>query len=180
MISVFIVQWHQNHTFSNWGVQSGNTCKQATFFLPRSRSFGDVYRYHVDRWPKMPRRIHRHRWQLVMSKQEAFIPNWDKFQRNDSWNKQTKSSLEWFLYVFTHCANRVPFYPRRRHSWPSQLEAKVVVTIVKKLVLFGSKIMKSLKINKNALAYSATTLAATMMNSVFNFYYVKTFLNVYK
>lgn len=143
-------------------------------------SFGDVYRHHVDRWPKMPRRIHRHRWQLVMSKQEAFIPNRDKFQRNDSWNKQTKSSLEWFLYVFTHCANRVPFYPRRRHSWPSQLEAKVVVTIVKKLVLFGSKIMQSLKINKNALAYSATTLAATMMNSVFNFYYVKTFLNVYK
>ncbi|XP_067032600.1 transmembrane protein 180-like isoform X2 [Acropora muricata] len=40
--------------------------------------------------------------------------------------------------------------------------------------------MQSLKINKNALAYSATTLAATMMNSVFNFYYVKTFLNVYK
>ena len=40
--------------------------------------------------------------------------------------------------------------------------------------------MQALKINKNALAYSATTLAATMMNSVFNFYYVKTFLNVYK
>ena len=44
MIGVFIVQWHQNHNFSNWGVQSDNTCKQATFFLPRSCSFGDVYR----------------------------------------------------------------------------------------------------------------------------------------
>ncbi|XP_068749576.1 transmembrane protein 180-like [Montipora capricornis] len=40
--------------------------------------------------------------------------------------------------------------------------------------------MNSMKINKNALAYSATTLAATMMNSVFNFYYVKIYLNVYK
>ncbi|XP_068677996.1 transmembrane protein 180-like [Montipora foliosa] len=40
--------------------------------------------------------------------------------------------------------------------------------------------MNSMKINKNALAYSATTLASTMMNSVFNFYYVKIFLNVFK
>lgn len=121
MISVFIVQWHQNHNFSNWGVQSDNTCKQATFFLPRSCSFGDVYRYHVDRWPKMPRRIHRYRWQFVMSKQEAFIPNRDKFERNDSWNKQTKSSLEWFLYVFAHCTNYMLFIPggdiRDHHSW---------------------------------------------------------------
>lgn len=37
-----------------------------------------------------------------------------------------------------------------------------------------------MELNKNALAYSATTLAATMMNSIFTFYYVKIFLNVYK
>ncbi|PFX31711.1 Transmembrane protein 180 [Stylophora pistillata] len=37
-----------------------------------------------------------------------------------------------------------------------------------------------MELNKNALAYSATTLAATMMNSIFMFYYVKIFLNVYK
>ena len=35
-------------------------------------------------------------------------------------------------------------------------------------------------IHKNAVAYSATTLAATMMNSIFQFYYVKIFLSVYK
>lgn len=40
--------------------------------------------------------------------------------------------------------------------------------------------MRTMELNKNALAYSATTLAATMMNSVFNFYYVKIFLNVYR
>lgn len=40
--------------------------------------------------------------------------------------------------------------------------------------------MQSINVNRNALAYSATTLAATMMNSVFQFYYVKIFLNVYR
>ncbi|NWV66574.1 MF13A protein, partial [Malurus elegans] len=35
-------------------------------------------------------------------------------------------------------------------------------------------------IHTNALAYSMTTLGAGMMNSVFNFYYVKLFLNRYK
>ena len=39
---------------------------------------------------------------------------------------------------------------------------------------------KAMELDKNALAYSATTLAATMMNSIFNFYYVKIFLNVYR
>ncbi|KAL9835845.1 transmembrane protein 180-like isoform 3-T4 [Geothlypis trichas] len=35
-------------------------------------------------------------------------------------------------------------------------------------------------IHANALAYSMTTLGAGMMNSIFNFYYVKLFLNRYK
>uniref|UniRef100_A0A8C6JZB7 Uncharacterized protein n=1 Tax=Melopsittacus undulatus TaxID=13146 RepID=A0A8C6JZB7_MELUD len=35
-------------------------------------------------------------------------------------------------------------------------------------------------IHPNALAYSMTTLGAGMMNSIFNFYYVKLFLNQYK
>ncbi|NWY76689.1 MF13A protein, partial [Erithacus rubecula] len=35
-------------------------------------------------------------------------------------------------------------------------------------------------IHSNALAYSMTTLGAGMMNSIFNFYYVKLFLNRYK
>ncbi|XP_067329167.1 transmembrane protein 180-like [Anolis sagrei] len=35
-------------------------------------------------------------------------------------------------------------------------------------------------IHRNALAYSMTTLGAGMMNSIFNFYYVKLFLNRYK
>ncbi|NWW78594.1 MF13A protein, partial [Climacteris rufus] len=35
-------------------------------------------------------------------------------------------------------------------------------------------------IHGNALAYSMTTLGAGMMNSIFNFYYVKLFLNRYK
>ncbi|NWR46339.1 MF13A protein, partial [Regulus satrapa] len=35
-------------------------------------------------------------------------------------------------------------------------------------------------IHVNALAYSMTTLGAGMMNSIFNFYYVKLFLNRYK
>ncbi|XP_074014735.1 transmembrane protein 180-like isoform X2 [Numenius arquata] len=35
-------------------------------------------------------------------------------------------------------------------------------------------------IHPNALAYSMTTLGAGMMNSIFNFYYVKLFLNRYK
>lgn len=39
---------------------------------------------------------------------------------------------------------------------------------------------QAMELDKNALAYSATTLAATMMNSIFNFYYVKIFLNVYR
>lgn len=37
-----------------------------------------------------------------------------------------------------------------------------------------------LGIHPNALAYSMTTLGAGMMNSIFNFYYVKVFLNQYK
>ncbi|XP_063170949.1 transmembrane protein 180-like [Candoia aspera] len=41
--------------------------------------------------------------------------------------------------------------------------------------------MKSvLGLHRNALAYSMTTLGAGMMNSIFNFYYVKLFLNKYK
>ncbi|XP_054850859.1 transmembrane protein 180-like isoform X2 [Eublepharis macularius] len=36
------------------------------------------------------------------------------------------------------------------------------------------------RIHPNALAYSMTTLGAGMMNSIFNFYYVKLFLNQYK
>lgn len=39
--------------------------------------------------------------------------------------------------------------------------------------------MLSMKINKGALAYSATTFAATLMNSVFMFYYVKVFVKKY-
>ena len=35
-------------------------------------------------------------------------------------------------------------------------------------------------IHKNAVSYSATTLASVMMNSIFQFYYVKIFLSVYK
>ncbi|XP_057294817.1 transmembrane protein 180-like isoform X1 [Hydractinia symbiolongicarpus] len=34
--------------------------------------------------------------------------------------------------------------------------------------------------NKNAVAYAATTMAATLMNSVFQFYYVKLFVNYYR
>lgn len=37
-----------------------------------------------------------------------------------------------------------------------------------------------MQLNQNALAYSATTVAATMMNSVFQFYYVNLFINVYR
>ncbi|XP_026545094.1 transmembrane protein 180-like isoform X2 [Notechis scutatus] len=37
-----------------------------------------------------------------------------------------------------------------------------------------------LGLHPNALAYSMTTLGAGMMNSIFNFYYVKLFLNKYK
>ncbi|XP_019397757.1 PREDICTED: transmembrane protein 180-like [Crocodylus porosus] len=37
-----------------------------------------------------------------------------------------------------------------------------------------------LGIHPNALAYAMTTLGAGMMNSIFNFYYVKLFLNQYK
>ncbi|KAM8961632.1 transmembrane protein 180-like [Pelodytes ibericus] len=40
--------------------------------------------------------------------------------------------------------------------------------------------MLSLGIHRPALAYSMTTLGAGMMNSIFNFYYVKLFLNQYK
>ncbi|XP_063790527.1 transmembrane protein 180-like [Pseudophryne corroboree] len=40
--------------------------------------------------------------------------------------------------------------------------------------------MLSLGIHMPALAYSMTTLGAGMMNSIFNFYYVKLFLNQYK
>jgi len=36
------------------------------------------------------------------------------------------------------------------------------------------------KINRNACAYAATTMAAVLMNSVYQFYYVKLFLNNYK
>ena len=37
-----------------------------------------------------------------------------------------------------------------------------------------------MEVNKNAIAYSATTLGATMMNSIFQYYYVKVYLNVYR
>ncbi|XP_030068452.1 transmembrane protein 180 isoform X1 [Microcaecilia unicolor] len=40
--------------------------------------------------------------------------------------------------------------------------------------------MKLSSIHQNALAYCTTTLGAGMMNSVFNFYYVKLFLNRYR
>jgi hypothetical protein len=36
------------------------------------------------------------------------------------------------------------------------------------------------KIRRNALAYSATTLASSMMNTTFNYYYVKVFLQHFK
>uniref|UniRef100_A0A8V0Z8W6 Transmembrane protein 180 n=1 Tax=Gallus gallus TaxID=9031 RepID=A0A8V0Z8W6_CHICK len=42
------------------------------------------------------------------------------------------------------------------------------------------KMKLALEIHPNALAYSMTTLGAGMMNSVFNFYYVKLFLNRYR
>ncbi|KAM4632155.1 transmembrane protein 180-like [Discoglossus pictus] len=42
------------------------------------------------------------------------------------------------------------------------------------------KMKSSFGINKHALAYSMTTLGAGMMNHIFNFYYVKLFLNQYK
>ena len=35
-------------------------------------------------------------------------------------------------------------------------------------------------LNQNAVAYAATTLASSMMNSVFFFYYVKLFIDKYK
>ena len=35
-------------------------------------------------------------------------------------------------------------------------------------------------VNRNAVAYAATTLASSMMNSVFFFYYVKLFIDHYK
>lgn len=37
-----------------------------------------------------------------------------------------------------------------------------------------------LGINPVALAYAMTTVGATMINSIFNFYYVKLFINKYK
>lgn len=42
------------------------------------------------------------------------------------------------------------------------------------------KMKLALEIHPNALAYSMTTLGAGMMNSIFNFYYVKLFLNRYR
>uniref|UniRef100_H2YRD8 Uncharacterized protein n=1 Tax=Ciona savignyi TaxID=51511 RepID=H2YRD8_CIOSA len=40
--------------------------------------------------------------------------------------------------------------------------------------------IREMEIHKNALAYAATTLASSAMNSVFFFYYVKLFLDTYK
>ena len=37
-----------------------------------------------------------------------------------------------------------------------------------------------MNLEKNALAYSATTVAASLMNAVFQFYYVNMFLNVHQ
>ena len=37
-----------------------------------------------------------------------------------------------------------------------------------------------MKLERNALAYSATTVAASLMNAVFQFYYVNMFLNVHQ
>ena len=37
-----------------------------------------------------------------------------------------------------------------------------------------------MKVERNALAYSATTVAASLMNAVFQFYYVNMFLNVHQ
>ena len=36
------------------------------------------------------------------------------------------------------------------------------------------------KVNDNAVSYAATTVAATLMHSVFQFYYVKLFLDHYR
>ncbi len=40
--------------------------------------------------------------------------------------------------------------------------------------------MTGLQLHQNALAYSATSVAASLMNAVFQFYYVNLFLNVYR
>lgn len=45
---------------------------------------------------------------------------------------------------------------------------------------YAGKMKLIVGIHPNALAYSMTTLGAGMMNSIFNFYYVKLFLNRYK
>ncbi|XP_026548501.1 transmembrane protein 180-like, partial [Notechis scutatus] len=45
---------------------------------------------------------------------------------------------------------------------------------------YSRKMKPFLGLHPNALAYSMTTLGAGMMNSIFNFYYVKLFLNKYK
>ena len=42
------------------------------------------------------------------------------------------------------------------------------------------KLQATMKLNKNAVAYAATSFAATSMNSLFFFYYVKLFLVEYK
>lgn len=42
------------------------------------------------------------------------------------------------------------------------------------------RLLARLNAHPAAVAYSMTTLGAGMMNSIFNFYYVKLFLNKYK
>lgn len=54
-------------------------------------------------------------------------------------------------------------------------EASILRTIVGWNVDGGKMTLR-----QNALAYSATTVAASLMNAVFQFYYVNMFLNVHQ
>ncbi|XP_059717948.1 transmembrane protein 180-like isoform X4 [Haemorhous mexicanus] len=95
----------------------------------------------------------------LVAEQSCHRPGWD----SATWHRESRGSLLPRVgnAEGRACEEGPAWRPGRRelYSW-------------KMKTLWG--------IHANALAYSMTTLGAGMMNSIFNFYYVKLFLNRYK
>ena len=87
---------------------------------------------------------------------------------------RTVAESFWF---WDTCVYLIPQDPRNHKS---RVTAGDVTLQDDFIFEYSRVIMVMTRVQKNAFAYSMTTLAATLMNWIFNFYYVKIFLNVYR
>ncbi|XP_014724895.1 PREDICTED: transmembrane protein 180 isoform X4 [Sturnus vulgaris] len=87
-------------------------------------------------------------------------------------NVTVKHFCSWCLWNLKESSLPVLHFENLCRVLQAEIEEEESCTLGKMKLLSG--------IHSNALAYSMTTLGAGMMNSIFNFYYVKLFLNRYQ